>query len=441
MRSGATWKPCSRNAACQARTCMSLVSTSVPSRSNRTAASIAGLRCNRRAHPRHPAAGDAVARTGLAPVPPSSQGAHARIVAVSPGSADVPPRRSPHPPDGMRAAIPARYGFDRHQDWLCSCVDPRDPAPPPPGRLLDLALLTRGPRRGRLFFRRRERSLSPRCVNVAAMGNRWLFVLWLSAACVKQSTYDAALAENHRLQGELQASQNKQAETEKTLGDKIKELQAQLGTLDETTRTKEAELGKIKGEKEAREAELGKVKGEKAATEAELTELRRQKEAAEKRIAAYKTLQDKFRALVDTGKLQVVFRNGQMTLKLPSGILFPSGSADLSKGGQQALTEVTNVLLQFKDRRFLVAGHTDNQPIKTAAFPNNWFLSTARANSVVQHMIKGGFPSTNLAAAGYAEFDPVAPNDKEEGREQNRRIEIILVPNLEELPSLTGNQP
>lgn len=259
------------------------------------------------------------------------------------------------------------------------------------------------------------------------MANRWLFVLWLSAACVKQSTYDAVLAEDHRIQGELEASQKKQAETEKTLGDKIKELQGQLGTLDETTRSKEAELGKVKGEKEAREAELG--------------ELRRQKEAAEKRIAAYKTLQDKFRALVDTGKLQVVFRNGQMTLKLPSGILFPSGSADLSKGGQQALTEVTGVLLQFKDRRFLVAGHTDNQPIKTAAFRNNWYLSTARANSVVQHMIKEGFPAKNLAAAGYAEFDPVAPNTSEPGREQNRRIEIILVPNLEELPSLTGKQP
>ncbi len=259
------------------------------------------------------------------------------------------------------------------------------------------------------------------------MRNPWLFVLWLSAACVKQSTYDAALAENHRLQGELEVSQKKQAETEKTLGDKIKELQGQLGTLDESTRSKEAELGKVKGEKEA--------------TEAELAELRRQKEATEKRLAAYKALQDKFRALVDTGKLQVVFRNGQMTLKLPSGILFPSGSADLSKGGQQALTEVTGVLMQFKDRRFLVAGHTDNQPIKNAAFHNNWYLSTARANSVVQHMIKEGFPARNLAAAGYAEFDPVAPNTSEPGREQNRRIEIILVPNLEELPSLTGKQP
>ena len=257
-----------------------------------------------------------------------------------------------------------------------------------------------------------------------------LFAFAIAAAaggCVKQSTYDAALDENKRLQGELADSQKKEADTEKTLGDKIKELESQLGTLDETTKNKEEELGK--------------VQGEKAATEKELQELRRQKEAAEKRIAAYKALQDKFRALVDTGKLQVVFRNGQMTLKLPSGILFPSGSAELSKGGQGALADVVKILLEFKDRRFMVAGHTDDQPIKTREFPNNWYLSTARANSVVQFMIKQGFPPKSLGAAGYGEFDPVADNKTEPGREQNRRIEIILVPNLEELPSLTGAPP
>lgn len=258
-----------------------------------------------------------------------------------------------------------------------------------------------------------------------------LFAFAIAAAttsgCVKQSTYDAALDENKRLQGELSDAQKKQADTEKSLGDKIKELEGQLGNLDETTKSKEAELGK--------------VQGEKAATEKELEELRHQKEAAEKRIAAYKALQDKFRALVDTGKLQVVFRNGQMTLKLPSGILFPSGSADLSKGGQGALADVVKILLEFKDRRFMVAGHTDDQPIKTREFPNNWYLSTARANSVVQFMIKQGFPAKALGAAGYGEFDPVADNKTEPGREQNRRIEIILVPNLEELPSLTGAPP
>jgi chemotaxis protein MotB len=265
--------------------------------------------------------------------------------------------------------------------------------------------------------------------------------LLLAGCLVKKSTHQKALDENARLAQELATSRQQQADTEKTLGDKIKELESQLGMLDETARSKESELGKIRGEKAATESELGKVRGQKEATEKELAELRRQKEAAEKRIAQYKALQEKFRALVDTGKLQVVFRNGQMTLKLPSGILFPSGSDELSKSGQAALGEVVKVLMQFKDRRFVVAGHTDNQPIRTAKFRNNWYLSTARANSVVQYMIKERFPAKNLAAAGYGEFDPVARNDTDASRELNRRIEIILVPNLEELPSLTGNQP
>lgn len=244
------------------------------------------------------------------------------------------------------------------------------------------------------------------------------------SGCVKKSTYQKQLDANAKLKADMADAAKKAADHEKSLGDKIKELQSKLGILDETSKS-----------------EIGKVRTEKEATEKELAELRRQKEAAEKRIAAYKAMQDKFRKLVDTGKLKVVFRNGQMTLKLPSGILFPSASADLSKEGKAALAEVVAILTQFSDRRFVVAGHTDAQRINTPQFKNNWYLSTARANSVVQFMIEQKFPAKNLAASGYGEFDPVAPNTDEAGRELNRRIEIILVPNLEELPSLTGNQP
>ena len=130
---------------------------------------------------------------------------------------------------------------------------------------------------------------------------RYVLLALALTGCVKKSTYKKALDENARLKAEMADQQKAAAAKEQTLDDKIKELQGQLGQLDETTK-----------------ANIGKLQGEKAATEAELAELRRQKEAAEKRIAAYKALQDKFRALVDTGKLQVVFRNGQMTLKLPS---------------------------------------------------------------------------------------------------------------------------
>ncbi|ACY19166.1 OmpA/MotB family protein [Haliangium ochraceum] len=182
---------------------------------------------------------------------------------------------------------------------------------------------------------------------------------------------------------------------------------------------------------------MAKLTDDMQATEQELLELRAQQQKAEERLKAFRQLYDRFQALVDTGKLQVDFRNGQMVLKLPSEVLFPSGRAKLSDKGQEALSEVLNILMEFKDRRFLVAGHTDAVKIRGGRFKDNWDLSTARAVSVVDYMVEAGFDPNNLGAAGYGEFDPVAPNDTAENRALNRRIEIILVPDLSELPNLT----
>jgi chemotaxis protein MotB len=224
----------------------------------------------------------------------------------------------------------------------------------------------------------------------------------------------------------------------------LDELTATRAELVEAQRQRDAlakEKSSLSGELDKTSAEKGKLTKDMRATEAELTELRKQREANEKRLAAFKQLQQRFAKLVDTGKLQVAFRNGQMTLKLPSGILFPSAKAELSPAGQAALGEVLGVLAEFKDRRFVVAGHTDTDPIKSRQFRDNWQLSAARALSVVQFMSKAGFEPKNLAAAGYGEFDPVAPNDTEENKQLNRRIEIILVPDLSELPNLTASEP
>jgi chemotaxis protein MotB len=242
----------------------------------------------------------------------------------------------------------------------------------------------------------------------------------LAAGCgVKKEVHQKAL-------DELAATQGKLSETERDRDEKARQL-AKL----------EKELGELQAQRDdLTEAERAAQQRMKA-TEQELTELRKQRDAAEERLSAFRKLYDRFRALVDTGKLQVDFRNGQMVLKLPSEVLFSSGKADLSNKGEQALTEVLNILVEFKDRRFLIAGHTDNQPLRGGRFDNNWELSTARALSVLEYMVKAGFDSKNLGAAGYGEWDPVAPNDTPENRQLNRRIEIILVPDLSELPNLT----
>ena len=89
------------------------------------------------------------------------------------------------------------------------------------------------------------------------------------------------------------------------------------------------------------------------------------------------------------------------------------------------------VLAELSDRTFQVEGHADNVPISTEQFPSNWELSSARALSVVHLLIRQGVPSANLSGAAYGEFQPVADNDSAEGRRLNRRIEIVMLPNLD----------
>ena len=147
----------------------------------------------------------------------------------------------------------------------------------------------------------------------------------------------------------------------------------------------------------------------------------------------------KFKSMVDAGKLAVEIRNGLMLVKLPDNILFDPGKTELKKEGQAAIADVTKILNGVEGRKFQVAGHTDNQPVgKGSKFKSNWDLSTARAVTVLNLMIKVGMDPKRLSAAGYADVLPVAGNDSDEGRRQNRRIEIVLVPNLEDLPPMDG---
>ena len=190
----------------------------------------------------------------------------------------------------------------------------------------------------------------------------------------------------------------------------------------------------------------------KAATEAsaslnaslaELEELRAEHAEAEKRLAVFKSLTEKFQKMIDSGKLQIILRHGRMVVKLPASVLFASGSAELSKDGKDALRDVAGILRQVPDRRFMVAGHTDNVPIDPKAVPpspfkNNLELSTARALTVAQQLISSGMNPARLVAAGYSAYEPVATNGNEAGRQENRRIEIVLMPNVTELPMLPG---
>ncbi len=164
--------------------------------------------------------------------------------------------------------------------------------------------------------------------------------------------------------------------------------------------------------------------------EQNLHDLEAQQEEARARLEEFESLTSRFQGMIDTGQLDVVFRRGQMIVELPAAVLFPSGSDEVSGSGRRALEDVAEILKEMPSRRFTVAGHTDNVPVGEAPFDNNWDLSTSRAVAVTEELIDSGLAGRNLVAAGYSEYAPVAPNRTRRGRQQNRRIEIILEPDL-----------
>lgn len=197
-----------------------------------------------------------------------------------------------------------------------------------------------------------------------------------------------------------------------------------------------AEAAKRKYEAQLAEQQKGRAADQVEAAK-KLAELKAQAEARQKQFAE---LMSKLQKLVDTGKLQVEIRNGLMLVKLSDAILFDSGKADLKASGKATLKELAQVLTGIEGRKFQVAGHTDNEPLsKKSRFKDNWALSTARAVEVVNFMIKdGGLPAERVSAAGWADQMPIAKNDDEEGRKQNRRIEVVLLPNIDELPQISA---
>jgi len=188
-------------------------------------------------------------------------------------------------------------------------------------------------------------------------------------------------------------------------------------------------------------SEKGTLAAALADTRKQLEELRKQQAAAEARVAQFQDLIKRFQKLADAGKLKVVLRQGRMLIELPTDVLFDSGKSEIRQAGKSTVQEVGKVLATMPDRRFQVAGHTDNVKISTARFASNWELSTARGVEVLKVLVDSKVKAGNLSAAGYGEFDPVAANDTTENKQKNRRIEITLVPNLEEFVKLPERTP
>jgi len=135
-----------------------------------------------------------------------------------------------------------------------------------------------------------------------------------------------------------------------------------------------------------------------------------------------------------TDELSVSIKDGSVYVSLQEKLLFKSGSDVVDPLGVAALRSLALVLNSTKDINVLIEGHTDNVPIKTIHFKDNWDLSTARATAIVRILtVNNGFDSRRITASGRSEFRPLDPNDTSVGRASNRRTEVILSPDLNEL--------
>jgi chemotaxis protein MotB len=227
-------------------------------------------------------------------------------------------------------------------------------------------------------------------------------------------------AENRELQSELADARAQHQETQ--------------ARLDELTNQNNQMLERLRSAGQ----DITDLSEARAALETQIAELRRREEAQRQRLASLRSMVSQFHDMIASGQLRVRIVRGKMVVELPEGVLFDSGRADLREEGQSTLQQVAQVLAQIPNREFLVAGHTDNVPMRSRRFPSNWELSAARGVVVARFLAENGMPANRIAAAGYADTQPVSANDTDEGRAQNRRIEIVLMPNLDELPDLSA---
>jgi chemotaxis protein MotB len=221
-----------------------------------------------------------------------------------------------------------------------------------------------------------------------------------------------------------------------SLQDEMAVITHQAGTLQQQKSAAERQVGSLQQQSTAIQRQVGTLQQEKAALLA----------ASKQREAQYQTLVGQLSTEVRAGQIQVRQYQDMLTVDVAEQLFFDSGRAKLKPGGKDVLKKVGDVIKDYENKIIRVAGHTDNVPISKAlqaTFPTNWELSVARATTVVRFLQEVGVPPERMIASGRGEYEPVAPNDTEEGRQKNRRIEIMLIDKslVSELSRSTESEP
>ena len=271
----------------------------------------------------------------------------------------------------------------------------------------------------------------------------WVLLAFAVIGCgYSEEEWQAQLAKYNQLSRQYDAEKAERARLETELG----QAQARVAQLS-------GELEKMGVDMESLNQALALAGTEKQRLATSLDELKRALEEYKQRAAVlerirrrFEALRQKLQKLTELG-LKVEIRNNRMVIRLPGDVLFASGQDKLQAQGKQVLMQVAEVIRSDSDlsqRYYQIAGHTDNKPLLGGRFGDNWGLSVMRARQVLLYLITpvnakgggGGLAASRLHAAGYGDTDPVATNDSPEGRQQNRRVELVVMPNVEEMINL-----
>ena len=275
-----------------------------------------------------------------------------------------------------------------------------------------------------------------------------LLLLTIAAGCgISKDVYQKSVEESEARKGELEQAHNEIArigEENRNLKNRIDELSKNI---EELASEKEAALHKLNQQIDSQSAELDVLRKEKEefANKAEYlnSEVERLKVKAgeissekEKELAsikeAYESLMKEMKQEIDMGDIKITQALDRLSVNMVEKILFDSGKAEIKPEGLKVIERVGKILKGITDKQIRIEGYTDNVKIGAKIrekYPTNWELSTARATNVVRYLQdKVGIVPKFLSAAGYGEYKPIASNDTAEGRAQNRRMEIVLLP-------------
>lgn len=276
-------------------------------------------------------------------------------------------------------------------------------------------------------------------------------VIGLFAGCVSQSRYKAletqSAEERERMEREIDALRSGQRELEgqKTvlerqldaLRDEVTRRETELSVvnrqLSELSQESTAQRTELEAQKASLESRLAGLNDRLSDAEKQAAELAAQKEEEIRRLrGTYDSLVKDLEGEIVKGQIKVRQIQDRLSVQMMEKILFDSGKAEIKAEGRDVLMKVGNVLRTVHDKQIRIEGYTDSVPIGAALrrqYPTNWELSTQRATTVLRFLQeKVGVDGKYLAAVGYGPHRPVASNDTEEGRTENRRIEITLTP-------------